>query len=548
MPSRATGKSAFNVVTSGANNGAAKFTDNINAEASVPPVNTEIEQFTTVEDFDYYIEDIRATGYDIDANGYNDSDGNRLKMLPATTNNITGILGMPYQWDPSVDLPLRDTEESDDGYGTVGRKFADKILSTMPILFLTPGEPKFMALSDNDSKMDLGREMLRGLGGLDSFLNSEDYNFKDGTENRYYSFSANFDEYSKYVNASCRAVLFYLGLQDIEIPIPGTTKTKRGAEFMIQDFMSNDFTKSWGSQATLPFFVDAETSISEDYSNSTTESMLASTANGFSQTARELRFIMGDNAGASDLMKSLGNTTELLTDNIGNAVKDIGEAFAGKNMLTRIANEITTIVKGGKIIFPEIWSDSSYSRSYNVNLKFRSPDPDPVSIFLNVYLPILALINMGAPRQLNNSANSYESPFICRATYKSIFSCDMAMIESISITRGGEDKWNIMGMPLSADVSLTLKDLYGSMFVSKGLGLVNNTIQMDYLASLAGIDLNEYEPMRIAQLAISLADGTWNTAIEALGFKIKQEAARFTAGIGKKVIPFYDSRASALGH
>jgi hypothetical protein len=454
---------------------------------------------------------------------------------------------MPYQWDPTVDLPYRDSENSEDGLGTVGRKYGEKILSTMPILFLTPGEPKFMALGNNEAKMDIGRSLLSVLNGMDNFLSSEE-NYKEGTENRYYSFSANFDEYAKYLNASCRAVLFYLGLQDVEIPIPGTEKKEIGSRFMIQHFMNNDFTKAWGSQCTLPFFVDAETSISEDYSNSTTESMLASTANGFSQTARELQFIMGDNAGANDLMKSVSGSLELLTDNLGTAVKDLGEAFSGKNMLTRVANEITTIVKGGKIIFPEIWSDSSYSRSYNVSLKFRSPDPDPVSIFLNVYLPILALINMGAPRQLNNSANSYESPFICRATYKSIFSCDMAMIESISITRGGEDKWNVMGMPTTADVSITLKDLYGSMFISKGFGMINNTIQMDYLAAMAGIDLNEYEPMRIAQLAISLVDGTWNTAIEGLGFKIKQEAAKATGSIARSIIPFYSTRSGALGY
>ena len=543
MPSRVIGYGIEAGVTRAANS--TGFKDTQKGKASIPPVNTDIEQFTTVEDFDYYIEDISATGYSINGGGY-DENGDRL--FAAATNNITGILGMPYQWDPTVDLPYRNNENSEDGFGTVGRKYGEKILSTMPILFLTPGEPKFMALGNNESKMDIGRSLLNVLNGMDDFLSNET-KYKDGTENRYYSFSANFDEYAKYLNASCRAVLFYLGLQDVEIPIPGTEKKEIGSRFMIQHFMNNDFTKAWGSQATLPFFVDAETSISEDYSNSTTESMLASTANGFSQTARELRFIMGgDDNGTKDLMDAVSGSMELLTDNLGNAVKDLGEAFAGKNMLTRVANEITTIVKGGKIVFPEIWSDSSYSRSYNVNLKFRSPDPDPVSIFLNIYLPILALINMGAPRQLNNSANSYEAPFICRATYKSIFSCDMAMIESISITRGGEDKWNIMGMPTSADVSVTFKDLYGSMFISKGFGMVNNTIQMDYLASLAGIDLNEYEPTRIAQLALSLVDGAWNTAVEGLGFKIKQGAARATGSIARSIIPFYNTRAGALGY
>ena len=179
-------------------------------------------------------------------------------------------------------------------------------------------------------------------------------------------------------------------------------------------------------------------------------------------------------------------------------------------MISRVAGELTTIVTGGKIVFPEIWSDSDYDRSYDINIKLRSPDPDPVSIFLNVYMPIVLLISMTAPRQIGNSSNSYEAPFIVRATYKSIFSCDMGIITSLSINKGGSGNWNSMGMPTSADVTISLKDLYGSMQISKRMGLLTNTAQMDYLATMAGVDLNEFEPTRQIRLASQIIGNTFN--------------------------------------
>jgi hypothetical protein len=138
---------------------------------------------------------------------------------------------------------------------------------------------------------------------------------------------------------------------------------------------------------------------------------------------------------------------------------------------------------------------------------------------------------MAAPRQLDNSASSFESPFMVRANYKSVFTVDLGIIESLSITRGGDDKWNVMGMPVTADVSLSIKDLYGSMFVSNGMGIVNNTMQMDYIATLAGVDLNEFELSRIYQISMMIIGSTITSAPSRFWGAIKQGANRTAAGI-----------------
>ena len=90
-------------------------------------------------------------------------------------------------------------------------------------------------------------------------------------------------------------------------------------------------------------------------------------------------------------------------------------------------------------------------------------------------MSIVLLILMSAPRYINNYANSYEAPFIVRAKYKSIYNWDLGIIQSLSITKGGSDRWNVMVQLYTADITIILKDLYSSIFISKMMGLIDNT-------------------------------------------------------------------------
>lgn len=408
--------------------------------------------------------------------------------------SLTGIFGLPYQFSKEVDAPMKDSN--------IGRKYSEKILSLAPVLFLTPGEPVFMQGYGWDEKLAVAGQFVTSLatGDADGAIDAIT------TEGRYYSFSSNFPEFKLYANAALRALAYYMGIADCTVPIPGKNKTCTLKKLDIEAWMSNDFVRNFGAQNTIPFFLDAETQISEDFSNDTSESIISSFENKFSSAAREIQYIMGskDSGGLVSAMKDIvGN----LGSSIGEAVGGLTDVFVGKTLLSDISNQLSTIVSGGRIIFPEIWSGSGYNKNYSISLKLRSPDPDPVSIYMNIYMPIILLISMTAPRQLNMSPNTYESPFMVRATYKSIFTCDLGLITSLSINKGGEDKWNVMGQPVVADVQLNIKDMYSdAMPVSKYWGLLRNTAQMDYLAMCAGVDLNLYEPDRLLNLASIIID------------------------------------------
>ena len=437
------------------------------------------------KEFDNYLEsfvDNKANN----SNTYGINTDINVRDFNKVARSLSGIFGMPYQFHPNVDPVLSNN---------IGRKYDEKIFSLMPVLFLSPGEPKFM---DGYGQKAKNKIIARLASGGEFSGDSDDNNPAD--EGRYYSFQSNFKEYKKYVNVALRALALFMGIDKVRIPVPGNDgRTVKLGDIDIEGFMNSEFTRLFGTQQVVPFFLDAETSISESYSNSTTESMIAQSVNGFSQTAKEVQFLMG----SGEKNSLLGNLKSAITDagtNMIGGIGELSEIVAGKNMISRIANELSTVVTGGKIIFPEIWSESSYDKSYSVNLKLRSPDPDPVSIFLNIYMPIILLVCMAAPRQVGNSSNSYEAPFLVRATYKSFFSIDLGIISSLNINYGGQAQYNVMGQPITADVQIDLKDMYHTMMVSKRMGLVTNTAQLDYLCTLAGIDLNEFEPTRVIKL------------------------------------------------
>lgn len=447
----------------------------------------------TQDEYESMLGSIKGLGVSASSNMYN-----------GIADSLSGIFGMPYQFSNIVDPPIESsgssTKMSKNSRDTIGRKFSQKIFSVAPILFLSPGEPKFMDGYGKKAKAAMAQRFTAG--GDDDNSGEE---FDDG---RYYSFISNFPEYKKYVNVALRALALFMGIGDVKVVPPGTNKSAMALKNIdIENYMNNSFTKLFGTQCVVPFYLDADNAITETFGNSTTESIISQTVNGFSQSAREIQFIMGSKD-AGGVLSSIGSAVTDVASNITSALGDVADVLAGKNLITRVTNELTTIVSGGKIVFPEIWSDSEFDKSFDISIKLRSPDPDPVSIFLNVYMPIILLVSMAAPRQIGNSSNSYESPFLVRATYKSIFNCDLGMITSLSISKGGQGNWNILGQPVSADITLSIKDLYSSMFISKRMGLICNTAQMDYLATMAGVDLNEFEPTRMVKLFAMIMSNT----------------------------------------
>ena len=460
----------------------------------------KISQMTPEEKKDIYMQYVNSE--------YGDTQdaGNVADSL--LVDNLSGIYGIPYQFPESVD-PRPDSKSS---FGSI---YAERIITRMPLLMMSPGKVDFMSSYKTGEKKAVLDVLLNdgdGASDINDFLE------KPG---KYYTFAYDTENYWKYVNAANQASAIYLGIGDVEIDVNGVKA--KAADFKWEKASNNKFDSLLVSNKSyVCFYTDADSSKSESFGNDTTSSQLADKVNDFSSIAKEIQFLVGANTGI-DIMqnqslidKALSNLHGVVDNFLGGSqiVKDLGEDFV-------------TIASGGKLIFPEIWSDSTFSQSFDVKIKLRCPCPNKVSWFLDIIVPINHLIALTMPRSpygksiINKdfdqepSVNGYMSPFLVRAFYKGLFNCDMGIITDLSIEKGKEGSWTLDGLPSEVDISMTIKDLYNVMAMSEYTtgnqrkSFLNNTTYLNYLANSCGISINKPDLDRSLDLWAMIQKNYW---------------------------------------
>ena len=435
---------------------------------------------------------------------------------------ILGIFGIPYQFmphvDPRINLNTLGRGEYLTDYSSLGREYGHHIAQDMPILFISPGLPAFATNFSNEDKSLIGNVMTNvasGLGGGEA--TTDDLLTKQG---KYYSFQYEVAQYYQYCNPACRIASAYMNVSDKYIDdtrieslnwMNYTTTTLSG---MFKDL--GDIT----SYTSIPFYIESDTQISESFSNDVTDSSLTGIVDSVSDLGREAMFVLGYgnsalNAGIDWLSK---------TDNPDAVRQDIVDKFGnmanGNGFISNVISNLTSVATGGRLIFPKIWSDSGFGRSYDVTIKLRSPDIDNFSIYCNIIAPFLHLLCLVLPRQIQDNPNGFYSPFIVRAIYKGFFNVDMGIISSMSVSKGDTGLWNADGIPCSIDVNLTITDLYenismtGTTATNWAYDTLDNTCFMDYIANLCGINI--YLPEVARTLRMWLVNNVTNRAADMI--------------------------------
>lgn len=445
----------------------------------------DMEEGNDLSAGEYYVslEDIQATEND---SWTAPTDGSEFYNI----RSVIGILGLPYQFMPHVDLRMDGTFNNT----STGSEYASKIVSSMPLLMITPGIPAFMKGYSDEEKQSTIESLLGTVTGS----NADSLNELLSRTGRYYTFKPTVPDFFNYLNPMARICARLMEVQDKTMD-DGTTLDNVDWMVYTQQKVENLIDLATDYMA-IPIYLDSETQISESFSNDTTESSLASTINGFSDMARELMFVLGYGASALDL-DSIVSADNLLenNENLNDLVNKLQGMAGGSGFFNSLIKQAGSVATGGRLIFPKIWSDSSFSRSYNVTVKLRSPDMDNFSLFLNIILPICFFLCLTQPRMMTNNPNAYASPFLVRAMYKGFFNVDMGIITSLDFTKGDEAQWNNMGIPTSVDVNMTITDLYEAMSITAtsatgnyAYDTLDNTALMDYLMTMCGI--NVYKP------------------------------------------------------
>ena len=218
---------------------------------------------------------------------------------------------------------------------------------------------------------------------------------------------------------------------------------------------------------------------SETFSNSTETNPLMESMNATASQNDEANPNGGETSG-------LGAIT--------NGVKKLG-----LKMASSFSEQAAVLSGKGRITLPDVFSSSSFSRSFTCSFKFHYPYGDPMGKFENLDIPFLTLLTMSAPRQIGKM--SYTSPFAVRVFVKNKIMINYGMVESLSVTRGGDgNDWGPDGFPKTLTVEINIKDMepnislplasrgpvrmaLESMFPSCGIS--------EYLATLGGLSLDD---------------------------------------------------------
>jgi hypothetical protein len=457
---------------------------------------------------------------------YGESTSSSDTASDLLVTNLNGVYGIPYQFPDSVDTKIPGTQ--------FGGVYADRIISRMPLLIMNPGKVVFMKDYDAGSQTAIVDALAGNGTSLGEFLSDQD---KIG---KYYTFEYDFENYWKYVNTMNQTCATYLGIGDVTVDINGTSG--KLSSFKWENACNSKFDSLLlSSENYVCFYCDADTTKNESFSNSTTQSKLASTANSYSDVAQELNFLVGSQTGNGISWMDEGELNSALST----LVSTTSEILGDNTLMSNIKKEFAVVATGGKLIFPEIWSDSEFSQSFDINIKLRCPNPNKVNLFLDIICPLNHLIAFTLPRTpTNNSAliellggtpaaNSYMTPFLVRANYKGAMNCDMGIVTGLEFSKGKEGSWTVDGLPTEVDVSLTIKDLYNVMAMTtmdQTTEFLNNTTFINYLANNCGISINQPDLSRTAELYAMIVTNVWTNRLTGYNFwqKTKQ-------GIGNKL-------------
>ena len=475
----------------------------------------------------------------------NGLDNKITDMLQASKSlndimNNTRIIGAPYQFLKSTDYrPFTEKK--------IGRKYMENILAEAPIVNFVPGSPNYLADFDKKSKEVI--ENYLATHYKESEISSEVRKKLTGIDGRYFNFTANYSDYMRYVNLLCRVCSIYMGIGDRTVPhvgekykncdwsryinyeaAPKQKEKKKKKESIwenikdgIEDIMENVSDELFGDYKYLKCYVDPSSSFSESISNGTTESQMAGLYDSATGLVKEIQFLTSAN-GSSAL--------DSVTSAIGAGINGLTDTFNSDGMsnIKRLLGMADHVITGSNVIFPKLWSDSDFDKSYNFTVNLISPYGDVESIFLNIIMPLMHLIALGLPRQ--TSANSFTSPFLVKVFSKGWFSCDMGMVTGISISKGGSGDWNVFGLPTVVKVDISVTDLYSNLMMTKSSKpqlFMNNQGLIEFLAVTCGVDITKPDISMKLETIIStfvnslydLPSSTHDSFVEAIRNKIE---------------------------
>ena len=229
------------------------------------------------------------------------------------------------------------------------------------------------------------------------------------------------------------------------------------------------------------FWADNASSVSESSSNEVGPTKLGGLVKTVAEISREAQFFLKSDLASQGQQKRQGM--------VDNAIAGVADFIGGDMKDGGVRASLGDAILGMNPMFPEVWKDSSFQRSYTLNFKFHSPYGHPMAIYQNVLAPFIMLLSMVMP--ISSGMGTYSEPFVFQVDCPGYFACDLGICTDFSFTKGGsENLWTADGLPRQIDVNMQIKDLYPVIAASRNSdSLFFNVGMGTFLDNLAGIAL-----------------------------------------------------------
>lgn len=194
----------------------------------------------------------------------------------------------------------------------------------------------------------------------------------------------------------------------------------------------------------------------------------------------------------NNILGQIGQTGELAAKGTGAAKSVLNKMGEGINTIApegstfrRILNNADVLAAGGRIDFPMLWKNSTYSPSYTMTIRLYNPNPSNLRSTAKFIIgPIAALLLLGLPQSVGSGAYSW--PYIHRFWSPGIYNLDPGYISNITVVKGGDQQQISWKQQLGVvDVRIDFGSVFNSI-LSNASESRNRPTLKGYLSALAG--------------------------------------------------------------
>ena len=449
------------------------------------------------------------------------------------------LFGIPHQFTQYCDYRTYSVSNKPKCQ-LIGRTFIENIMLEAPVVTILPGKPVYLPAKKGDQKEGVTTSLISAANESIAFAAYAQTQEEQKTSDkiRYYDFEQDYTNYMRYVDIMCQVAAAFLDLDTENIDgstalttymwenykwtadqystasgnmfnaaknLVGKTISKISAGLKsitgggstkvnaLDKKMEPD--KEEGILANVEylltqmhfvqFYIDTSSSSTENNTNQTSSSKLEGMFDSANDVLKEFAFIANSGGLTQTEMQeytsgAMGALSGMLNDS---------NSYVG-GVIGRLLGSAGNVIRGNTMIFPKIYQKSEYSKTYNITVDLRSPYGNKLSFYLNILVPLFHLICLALPKQ--ETANTYGAPFLIKAYYPGVFSCNLGIVQNLSIERAPNSDWSVDGYPMEIKVSMSIDDLYSDLTMTPAgstlLFLANSSL-IEFIATNCGISL-----------------------------------------------------------